>query len=246
MPGTALVTIEKTFNGKKFVNTHGVTTGSFTGAMDRVTMQEMLNTEFLDNTGDLVTIPVNSIIWRLLAFERAMYSTVVRFTKVAISDHKNYIEGPDQSRAYKTYKLNFTGTGTYATANTLEAGGIILSITRRAFGVGQEDGEIEYRAMLVKEDTRNNGPDMLDWAGEQSRQGWGNRLTSAIDESGLETHFGAGTAEGLYAYTVPHYSSIKRGDLRDGDIIGGFPIQNLVIDGPKLRQVAGGRKRKTT
>lgn len=240
-----LVVIKMELNGATFSNTHAVSTGPEQRAVTAGEVATLIEAPFIDNTGNIVP-PTDAvgIIWSILEFQRQMMPDIVRFTRLLITDRRNYQEGPDNVKAFKSYPLNFVGARTDVTANTVESGAAILSIVRRGSGVGAEDGELEFRNVLNKEDTRNIGRNMLDWSSDQARTKYGGLLTDALADSGLSAYFHDGVGDTAPLYAIPRYASEERGDPFPGSIIGGGWVEGLVINGPRNRQVRGGKKKK--
>jgi hypothetical protein len=231
-------------NGSSFSNTHGFQVGNEQRAVTPAEVAPLIAEPFLDNTGVIFTDPVDSFIWRVLEFQRLMMPSIVRFTRLLVTDRRNYQAGPDNVKAFKSYALNFTGARTDATAQTIENGNIILSLVRRGTGVGAEDGELELRNVLNKEDTRNLGRNQLDWSADQARLKYSLLLTDALAVSGLENHFIGGELVGGIAYAIPRYASEARNEPFPGSIIGGVSCEAMSINGPRARQVRGGKKKK--
>lgn len=243
--GTCLVVVEKSFNGVKFVNTHAVWDNRTEGTMSPQEMAELIQVPFLSNTGDLLDGPVNSILWSILEFERLLYSNIVRFTRVLITDRRNFQPGPDQTRAFKGYTLNYSGASNYSTFNSVDAGDHILSITRNAVFVGAEDGEIEYRMLLNKEDHVASGDRLLAWASDSTRLTWGNKVGTALNQSQLENYFGDTSLTGIHSYVIPRYTD-RNSTTVDSDIRGLYICGGFSVLGPLSRQVRKGRRKKKT
>lgn len=239
----ALFVIYKSFNGINFANTHAVSVGAGGGgAMGPVEMGQLIAEPFLDNTGVLLdALSGAGILWSILEFERQMYSNVVRFERALLTDRRNYQPGPDNVQAFKSWRLNYSGATNFSTASSIEGGDRILSITRRTVGVGGQDGELEYRMMLNKEDSRAAGNRLLEFSSDQARITWGARLSDALADSNLAAYFQDGQ-QGT-AYVVPRYTD-RNNTTTDSSILGAYAVEGFTLYGPLSRQVRKGRKRK--
>lgn len=240
--GTCLVIIKKSYAGQSFVNTHAINLSETPGPMSVAEMTALLAVPFLDISGGLLEQDPGSALWRLLNFEQRIYSTLVRFERVLITDRTNYQPGPDVEQAFKGYTLNFNGLTNISTPTTLDAGDHVLSITRQASAVGAQDGEIEYRMLLNKSDFVPAGERLLSWASDQEREAWGTRIENALALSGLDTMFGNQEPNNP-TYVIPRYTDLNN-TTSDGNIVGYYNCSGFAVYGPRHRQVRGGRRRK--
>jgi hypothetical protein len=244
--GSGVIVIKKEVDGEEWENTYPfsvVGPGNLSnldlvaiGAEESFTPE---NTNYSDAGYDPEAVPM---LQAVLAFERAMHYTPIRFKSVYVTDHLENSAPTDlNTNTFFVQPLSFNGLGPAAQGD-LAPGNTPLMLTRVPAVFSRRSGRIYMRGVLLLSQVRFAGKGLVDWSSDAARLNMVTAVQTASTNSGLTRYFSGGggvgeTGIGQYIRGI----AIPPSDV--GDIYNVTPIREFRVDAPVSRQVKRGKKR---
>lgn len=242
--GDLLVSVEKTFGGETWANTHCLRMNGAGGTVTDADMATLGVATAITAANTASGGAVNPLT-RILSFERLCHQANITISRVYITDGKrNALQMPDY---FWSATLSLPGlassanqTGTYA------PGTVAMIVNRIPTGYNSRSGRLFIRGLLYTGDITFNLRGGVSWNNQTQAGVVQGLVNTAISGSGIATMFNGAANAGAALYCIPHYESAKVAPTKTeiGQLVNATPVVNLIPSAPRGRQMLRGKKRK--